>query len=65
MEHATLLVYRGINGETVRTPVLRLHVIELVAHSHVGIKPGTHRLAISSWNLFFRLFGRIKFWEFI
>ena len=65
MQHATLLVYRGVDGETARTSVFRLHVIQLVAYSHVSIKPGTHGLAISSWKLIFRLFGLIKFWEFI
>jgi hypothetical protein len=65
VEYAALLVYRGINGRTVRAPVLCLHVVDLIAHSHVGVKPRTHGLAISSGNQFFRLFERINFWEFI
>jgi hypothetical protein len=60
-----LLVHSGVNGRTIRAPVLRLHVIDLLAHSHVGVKPGTHGLPISSSNQFFRLFGCINFWEFI
>ena len=65
VEHTSLLIHSCIDGGTVWTPVFRLHVVNLLAYSHVGVKPGTHGLAISSWNLFLRLFGRLKFWEFI
>jgi hypothetical protein len=40
-------------------------VVDLLAHSYIGVKPGTHCLRFSPWKLFLRLFGRINFWEFI